>query len=407
MRDALAPLADARVRPLLAGHLLGRLTPGMMVLALVLAVREAGYPYATAGLVAGGHQLGVALGSPLQGRVADAVGHRRVLLPDAAVYLAGASALAVAIGASLAGPALAALAVAVGLASPPMTACTRAALGAVYGPGRARERAFVLTVVNVELGFIVGPLLTGLLAAATGAASAVVGAGAAVALGAVVYVRAPHGAETAANGRLAAALDPRGLVAVLRARGLVALVTAFLLVALSFGAFDLFAAATGEVLGRPSLAATLIALIAATSLVGGLVYGARVRTGPLRVRMRRLALLFALVLLPVPLVAADPLALALVLAASGALIGPLNVCGFQLVDDLAPPTARAEAQSWVQAAVYLGGAIGGSLGGLVIDLVGPRPTMLVGAAGALAAVVVLDRSRSIDRSEPDGGQRQA
>jgi MFS family permease len=141
----------------------------MMVLALVLAAREAGYAYATAGLIAGGHQLGVALGSPLQGRVADAVGHRRVLVPDGVVYLAGSIVRALTLDAGLPGVALAAIAVGVGLASPPMTACTRSALGATYGPGRDRERAFVLTVINVELGFIAGPLLTAALAALAGA----------------------------------------------------------------------------------------------------------------------------------------------------------------------------------------------------------------------------------------------
>ncbi len=399
MRDTFAPLADARVRPLLVGHLLGRLTPGMMVLAIVLAVREAGYDYATAGLVAGGHQLGVALGSPLQGRVADAVGHRRVLVPDGAVYLAGAVGLAIALGAGLAGPVLAALALGVGLASPPMTACTRAALGATYGPGRDRERAFVLTVVNVELGFIAGPLLTGLLAAAAGGAAAVVGAGAAVAVGTLVYASAPRDGATAAQGRLRAALRPRGLVEVLGAPGLIAVVAAYMAVAATFGAFDLFAAAVAEGFGRPSLAGTYIALIAVASLIGGLFYGARVWAGTLRVRMRRLTAWFALALAPVPFVAGDPVLLGVALAVSGALIGPLNVCGFQLIDDLSPPSARAEAQSWIQASVYLGGAAGGALGGAVIDVAGPRPAMLVGVVSSLIAVVVLGRSRVLRRLE--------
>lgn len=399
MRDTLAPLADARVRPLLIGHLLGRLTPGMMVLAIVLAARDGGFGYAAAGLVAGGHQLGVAVGSPLQGRLADAVGHRRLLVPDGAVYLAATGALALGLRAGLAPAALVALAVTAGLASPPVTACTRAALGAIYGPGRARERAFVLTVVNVELGFIIGPLLTAGVSALLGGAAAVVGAGAAVSIATLVYASAPHDAATAANGDLRGALRPSGLVEVLRAPGLVAAGAAFLAIATTFGAFDLFAAAVAEAFGRPALAGTYIALIAAASLTGGLVYGARVRTGTLRGRMQRLTLLFAVALLPVPLVSGDVLLLGAVLAVTGAIIGPLNICGFQLVDDLAPPSARAEAQSWIQAAVYLGGAAGGMLGGAVIDLVGPPPAMLVGVAGSLVAVAVLGRSRVLRRLE--------
>lgn len=402
MRDLIAPLADPRVRPILLGQLLGRFTAGMMVLAIVFAVREAGHPYAIAGLVAGGHQLGVALGSPLQGRIADAIGHRRVLVPDGVMYLVGTIVLALALRAGLAGALATAIAVLVGLVSPPMTACTRAALGAIYGTGRDRERAFVLTVVNVEIGFIVGPLLTAAVAATLGGSVAVVVAGGCVAAGALVYASAPRDPATGPHGSLRAALHPDGFVAVLRTTGLVAMGAAFLTVAMSFGAFDLFVASVSEVLGQPSLAGTYLAIVAATSLIGGLAYGARVHPRPLRVRMRGLALLLALALLPIPLVASDRVLLGVALAVAGAVIGPMNVCGFQLVDDLSPASGRAEAQSWMQAAVYLGGALGGIAAGTIIDLVDLRLTMMVGAVGALATVAILGTAGTLRSAEAVG-----
>jgi MFS family permease len=399
VRETLAPLADARVRPLLIGHLLGRLTPGMMVLAIVLAVREAGYPFAAAGVVAGGHQLGVALGSPLQGRIADAVGHRRVLVPDGTIYLAGSVALALALRAGVPTSASTAIALALGLASPPMTACTRAALGALYGSGRARERAYVLTVVNVELGFVVGPLLTTGLAIAAGGGAAVVGAGLAVALGTFVYATAPVQDATSANGSLRTALAPGGMMEVLLAPGLLAVMLVYFLISMAFGAFGLFAPAVAERSGRPALAGTLLAIISTASMIGGLMYGARSHPDPLRVRMVRLALLYGGMVALMPATAHDLLLLGVVLFLTGLVVGPLSVCGFQLIDDLSPRRGRAEAQSWVQGAVYLGGAIGGVIAGYVIDRLDVRATMIVGVVSTFAAAAVLMRARSLRHVE--------
>jgi MFS family permease len=79
-RDLLAH-RDARW-PLLTS-MVARLTPGMMILALVLLLRESGYGYTAAGLVSAGHQLGVGVASPLQGRLVDRLGPVRILIPDA------------------------------------------------------------------------------------------------------------------------------------------------------------------------------------------------------------------------------------------------------------------------------------------------------------------------------------
>jgi predicted MFS family arabinose efflux permease len=93
--------------------------------------------------------------------------------------------------------------------------------------------------------------------------------------------------------------------------------------------------------------------------------------------------------------AGDLRLLAGVVLIAGAVVGPMNVCGFQLVDDVSPPRARAEAQSWTQAAIYLGSAIGGAVGGLVVDLAGPRAVALTAAVGVSIAVTTLWRSPAL------------
>jgi predicted MFS family arabinose efflux permease len=229
-----------------------------------------------------------------------------------------------------------------------------------------------------------------------GPGAAVITAGAAVTAGTVVYATGPRIAATAGRVRTAG-IDPwrPGGAAAMRSRGLRAMVLVYAAIAMTFGAFDLFAAAIAEAAGRPSLAGGLISIIAAASLVSGFVYGARIWSGSLAERMLRLLLVFLGALILLPVVAGDLLLVALVLAFSGTLIGPMNVCGFQLIDDVAPASARAEAQSWTQAAIYLGGSIGGVIAGVVIELFGTRATMSVGVVGVALASAVLRGAPSL------------
>jgi len=410
VRPYLELLRRPAVMPVVIGHVFGRLTPGMILLAIILALRAGDYGYAAVGLITGAHQFGVALGSPLQGRAADVFGHRRVLLPDGLLYLAGTSLLAFGISQRWTVGVLVATAIVTGLASPPITACARAVFGAMFRPGREREQAFVITVANVEFGFLVGPLLTVALAALLGPGAAVVGAGLAVAIGSLIYglgARIPETGPPLLDGGAAGADGAPSrfggsLGRVWSSPGLRAMVVVYLGIATTFGAFDLFAASVAEQAGRPSAAGTFISIIAFASLLGGFVYGSRIWQGTLRRRMQRFTGVFVLVLLLFPLVAGRLVLVALVAFAAGAVIGPMNVCGFQLTDDVAPADARAEAQSWIQAAVYLGSAIGGAMAGAIIEVLGAAGAMFVGVSGVALARLVLSRSSALRSLESHG-----
>ncbi len=396
VRSYLDLLRQPATRTVLLGQGIGRLTPGMILLSIILALRAGGYDYAMVGLVTGAHQLGVALGSPLQGRAADLLGHRRVLLPDGIVYFAGTVLLTFGITSSWSVPALVAVAATTGLASPPMTACARAALGAMFGSGREREQAFILTSANVDIGYLVGPLATVAIASAFGAGAAVVTAGASVLVGAIVYASGP--AVAATGPRSVVAGEPRwrvGATGAMRSPGLRAIAFVYFSVATTYGAFDLFVASVAEDAGRTSRAGALMSILASASLVSAFAYGARIWRGTLRVRMRTTLLLFAAFIALYPFLTTSYVLLVVAVIATGLMIGPMNICGFQLIDDVSPPRARAEAQSWTQSAVYLGSAVGGATAGVVIDLFGPRATMVVGVVGASVAALVLHRSRAL------------
>lgn len=400
MRPVLEVLALRAVRRPLAGAAIGRLAPGMAVLSLILSAREAGLTYTQVGLLVAAHQLGAAAGSPLQGRLADRLGHARVLVPDALAYLTGAVLLVAGLGRGWSVGLLVALAAMTGSVHPPTTACSRALIVRAALPGRQRAAAFAVSTGSAEAGFIMGPLTVVALAASAGPRAALLTAGVAAALGALVYASTPGlpGAVAPTVAPVPASADDAdgadgaaraGALAVLRAPGLARLTATFLLVSVGFGAFDLFLAAFGEARGTPNLAGPLIALTASASLIGGFAYAARVWPGQPLVRQRRITVALALAMLLMPASGDRLLLLGVALVLVGATVGPFNVAGFQLAGELAPEHARTEAQSWTQAAIYLGSALGGSIGGAVIDLAGPRAAMATGALVALAGAAVL------------------
>ncbi|MEY3019194.1 MAG: hypothetical protein RLZZ272_178, partial [Actinomycetota bacterium] len=357
MRAYLEVLSDRRARWPLLTSALARFAPGMIAIGLVLTVREAGYGYAVAGLVAGAHQLGVGIGSPVQGRLADRLGHPRVLVPDALLYLAGTTTLVLGTGRGWPATAVIAIALVTGAVQPPTTPCSRALLGTLFASGRLRETVFAMTSISVELGFILGPLGVVALAAGLGARWAVLAAGLFAAAGAIAYART--------ESVRTAVLVPRatGRAGALESVGLRVMVLAYATIAASFGTFDLVAAAVAERSGVPSAAGMLVSIIAFGSLLGGITYGSRVWPGTPLVRMRVMVVVFALMLAMVPLTLDRLMVLGALLLAMGASIGPMNISAFQVIDDLSPPSARAEAQSWTQASVFIGSAGGAAMGG--------------------------------------------
>ena len=203
------------VATLIAATLIARFPIGINALALILYLRDETGSFAIAGVVAGGLAAGAGIGAPVQGRLVDRFGQRRVLVPLALVHAA-------------------ALGGVVGLAE----------LGApgggahrLLGPGRLRDPAdlvgaaldvadaaarptsallqpaYALDSVLIELIFILGPLLTAVLAAGVSPASALIVSAASVITGTIWFTaQAPSRAfepDREALAKPASARSPR------------------------------------------------------------------------------------------------------------------------------------------------------------------------------------------------------
>ncbi|WP_328958383.1 MFS transporter [Kitasatospora purpeofusca] len=404
-----------------AAALLGRLSYGVVPLALLLTVREATGSYSAAGAAMALFALASVLLSPVRAGLVDRHGPRRVLPPMAVLY----GALLLATVATTARPgaapaAVAALVVAAGACTPPLGPVMRTFWRRLLPDPVLLRRAFSLDGVAEELLFVTGPLLVGLLLPVVGPGGAVaVGAGLLLA-GALLLVASPVAAggpdaagEADAPGEAdgpdgaAPSVGRRRRTPLGGGRALRAAVLASGVTGLALGALDLMVLAFAEDRGRPEAVGWILAALSAGSAVGGLGLGALDRPVPNAVRLPLFTAGLGLALAGAGL-APGPVLLGVAVGVAGFFVSPALTTSYLVADEAVAPEARTRAGAWVNTAFNAGSAVGGAGVGL---LVGHLPLPLcfaLAAAPALAAVPVLLRmrdfggSRSRRKSDPVG-----
>ena len=325
------------VAALIASTLLARFPIGINALALILYLREQTGSYAVAGVVAGGLAAGAGVGAPVQGRLVDRLGQRRVLVPLAFIHAAALGGVVALTELGAPTVVLLACSTAAGFAIPPTSSVLRS-----MWPSLLRERqdlipaAYALDSVLIELIFVLGPLLTAVIATLMSPAAALIVSAASVMIGTIAFTaQAPSRAilpdpeATAAAGRFGALSSP----------GVRSLVLTSLPAGIGIGICEVTLPAFSEASsGSRELAGLLLAMWSLGSAAGGLAFGAWTRRPPLqRVHLAVTALL-PLALLPLAAASSIPVMALLVLPA-GMFIAPLLATRNELIGWVAPPGA--------------------------------------------------------------------
>ena len=377
------------VAALVASALLARLPIGINALAIVLYLREQTGSFAIAGAVSGTLAAGSAVGAPVQGRLVDRIGARRVLLPLAVVH-------AVALGAIVGFEELGAPTFVLilcgfiaGFAIPPTSSVLRSMWGDLVEP-RLLQPAYALDSTMIELIFISGPLLTAAVATVTSPAGALIASAIAVLVGTAIFTALPPTRHVEPEHE-----RTKGLLGALASPGVRTLVIISLPTGIGIGMLEVGIPAFSRAEGAAAAAGVLLAVWSLGSGFGGLLYG----TLPRRAGLYRTHLLVS-ALLPLallPLAAATSVwVMALLVIPAGACIAPLLATRNELVGGVAPPGMRTEAFTWPITSFVGGIAIGAALSGLLVEGPGWR-TAFVAAAGfaAVGALLAVLRRRTV------------
>lgn len=371
--------AQPRWRRWTFASFLARLPTTMSLLALIL-VGEQVSSLAVGAQLAGLATFTTGLASLWRGRQLDRSELRdglvRACLATAAVL--AAQAVAVVAGAPLV--VLFALAFAQGIAGAAISGGFRALLAGMVS-ARDLPRANALEAVFVEVAFVGGPALAGVLAFAVGPVGVLVAEALAIAVAAAVTRGLPTFAPVAPDDAPAPWQAP-----IARAVYLMALA-----IGLCLGLLESAVPARLPELGLDTRASGfLLMLVALGSGVAGLL--ASGATDLSRARRRAALLLAGLGVLLVPVVlAGDPFLLGAGLLLFGAPIAPLNALGSNVLSGAVPPGRQTEGFALYLAAILLGAGLGQSATGQLLGVLSPQALLAVAAAIPLllAARVVL------------------
>jgi MFS family permease len=378
------------VAALVASTLLARLPIGINGLAVVLFLRHETGSFAIAGGVVGGLAAGAGLGAPVIGRLVDRLG-AWVLLPLAVTHAVVLGLLV--LGGKTGAPTLALVAAGLvaGASVPPTSSVQRTLWPLLLGERvDLRQAAFALDSVGIEVLFIAGPLLTGVIAAVASPEAALGVSAAAVLAGTIAFLAQPIVRE-AVRGSGGGERDWAGA---LRSPGVRTIVLTSIPAGIGLGMCEVALPAFSYEQGAAQRAGLLLAIWSAGSAVGGLLYGAMHRPDLQRVHIA-VALLLPLTLIPL---AAAPtlLVMGLLVIPAGLFIAPLLATRNEMIGWVAPPDARTEAYTWPQTAFVGGIAIGAAVAGGIVEASGASPAFLVAAAvAALGAVLAVVRRRTI------------
>jgi MFS family permease len=382
VRRYLEILRSPYVAVLVGSSLLSRLPIGINALAIVLYLREQTGSFAVAGGVSGALALGSAIGAPVQGRLVDRIGARRVLLPIAVVHALSLGAI---VGlAELDSPTLVLLACGFvgGFAVPPTSSVLRSMWTDLVEP-RLHQAAYALDSTMIELIFISGPLLTAVIAAITSPAGALIVSAVAVVVGTAIFTALPPTKHVDSD-------EPRehhGLLGALSSPGVRTLVITSLPAGIGIGMLEVGIPAFSRAEGAAATAGVLLAIWSFGSLIGGLAYGILQRRSLHRTHLVLTAVL-PLTLLPLA-TAPGVWAMALLVLPAGCCIAPLLATRNELVGGVAPPGMRTEAYTWPITAFVGGIAAGAALGGALVEGPGWRTAFVIAAViastGSIAA----------------------
>jgi MFS family permease len=374
-------------RPLTAS-LLARLPIAMIGLSALLYVQRETGSFATAGLVSAGSLVGVSIGSIIQGRLIDRLGPTPPLLVVVALFAVAMAALTFAIEAHAATPVLVLLGGGIGITEPMVGSASRALWGRLVTADSAKNAAFSYEAISMEVFFILGPGLAGLLVAAPWPGTGMIVGGLCMVTGATLFALSP-----AVRAWGPAPATRRPLLGALAGPGMRTLALAALGFGMVIGFVEVAVPAAATEAGQPALGGVLLSAWSVSSVAFGIAYSLRPWPRPMSLRLP--ALLAAFGLLVALLAWPSTLwGLALAMLAAGAMLTPQSATHSAAIELVAPEGTAAEAFGWVLTAVTLGLAFGQSVSGYLVERHGPAASFLAASAAALvvAALVWLLRA---------------
>lgn len=367
------------VRALLVASLFTRMPVGMVGFAMLMFLRDAFGSFALAGSAVGVNFVAMAVGAPIQGRLIDRYGPRRVLAVTSVVSPLALIALLWAASSAQSFATVAACAAVAGVFATPITTLTRTVWRHMFQREDDRRTAFSLDAVTIEVNFALGPAIAAVILSTLGSTVAFAVAILVVVSAVVVFVLSPAMRYLAPGGAGAA----RHLLGPLTDTRLLRVFATTFGLTMCFGLLEVGYPAFGTALAVPALGGVLLSVNSIGSALGGALYGGLHFRSPVE---RQFAAAMGLMAIPLFLHALleAVIPFAVVAFFAGALIAPSIAAQSVLVSRLAPAHYATEAFTWSSTFIVSGLGAGLAIGGWMVETVGIKTAFASGAALAAA-----------------------
>jgi MFS family permease len=373
-------LAPPTVRWQVTSGLLAQVTQGAGAVAIILVVRQHTGSLTLAGGVVGALSIAAGLARPLQGRLIDRRGSRKVMAVCGVIHALALGAIVGLARVSGIGAWLVILGILAGLSLPPVSTSMRVEWAAEAGEDRTAT--YSLVYLTQELAILTGPLVLAGLIAAASASVALVTLAALAGIGSVAFALV---SRSGAVGRIPEGVRRAGA---LRHQGMGWLLAVALLVGAVIGGLLVAVPTLATAHRSPAASGLLLALLSVGGIVGATGYGSRPwRASPMK---RLLWLLGCLALALAVMVAVQGLwAVGAVLLLAGIPLNPAVTTFSLLVDQHVPARAAGEAFGWLSSALASGtGAASAVAAAVAQHHHDARRAFLVAAVAGVAAVAV-------------------
>lgn len=368
--------------PMVLAAFVGRLPLSMVGLGCVLLVAAETGSYGLGGAVAAVGAVTTAVAGPFIGRLSDAHGQRRVLLPVLAVFVVSGSLFLVAVRQDWPLVLVFATAGLAGACLPPVSSMIRVRWTHLLRGSHRLPTALAMESVVDELVFVLGPVLVTILSTTGHATAGLVTAFVLATVGSLLFAaqRRTEPAPTAHEHRPASSA--------MRCDGLKVLFVVAAAVGTVLGTLQISLVAFADEVGEKPMSGVLIAGLAVGSMISGIGWGAVHWRLPLRHRLAGVLVLLTLLSAPLLLVR-DVWLMVPFVVLTGIAVSPVLISAFTLAELLVPRAAVTEAFTWIGTALALGVAVGASLSGKIVDVSGANAALAVALVAAAIAVVVV------------------
>jgi MFS family permease len=396
LADFRAALTTPGARTPVLTSLLARMPIAMVGLALLLYVQRETDSFTIAGFVSAGTLVGVAMGAVAQGRIMDRLGPTRPMLVTSTMFVAAVVAEITAIETTQPTAVLVVLGWVIGVTEPMIGSASRALWTHLVPVGPVRNAAFAYEAISLEVFFILGPALAGVLAATPWAGTGLVVSAACMTTGAVGFaltkvVRGVQPAQSGSSTLLGALATPGMRTVALAALGF----------GVTIGFVEVAVPAAATKAGHAALGGVMLAAWSLTSVFFGVYYAAHPWPRRMNLRLPFLLGVFSLLIAPLA-IPSSLLGLALLSLVAGMWITPQATTHSTSIDVVAPAGTATEAFGWVVTSVTLGLATGQSISGYLVEHVGVWSSFVAasGAGLVIAALVWLRRHTLTEQRSP-------